>query len=192
MCQSSKPSLTNLLAVLTLLSVLFMAPRAVCDERAVTVEDALLMMDAMPAKEMDVNGPPHRWSHQGQANRIAAAISAHAGTSEQGTYLVVYDIFESNNLRTAVGDGGKSHGPWQLGEEHAKREVAEDPDQAAPIWLALADKSRRDCADLPEDDQLAELASGNCGAGRALARRRAKLVRRAIAALRPAQTAQQP
>jgi hypothetical protein len=179
-----KPAIrTALAAAAALLVVLFVQRVPADDSRVVSIDDAITMMNALPAKELDVNGPPFKWSHRGQANRVAEAVSAAAGTSEQGAYLVVYDVYEANNVISAVGDGGKSHGPWQLSEDQAKPEVAHDPNKAAPIWLAIADKSRRDCARLPEDEQLAELASGNCDAGRELARRRAKLVRRALAAL---------
>lgn len=179
-------NLNRIVAVAFGLSLLLASHTVPADDaRVVSVEDALTMMDSLPAREIDVNGPPHRWSRQGQANRIAYAISKTAGTTEQAATLVVWDVYESNNLRTAAGDGGKSHGPWQISEDQAKPDLAEDPDRAAALWLALAEKSRRDCAALPDDEQLAELASGNCAAGRTLARRRAALVRRALAALHP-------
>jgi hypothetical protein len=146
---------------------------------ALTTDDVLAMMDKAPAHELGKT--PHKWSREGQANRIAAAIAKVAQSRDEAGDLVVFDLFESNNRLAAVGDHGLSHGPWQLSTKRAPPEVARDPEKAAAIWLSLAAQSRKDCAKLPEDDQLAEVASGSCQYGRVLARRRAALRRLVVA-----------
>lgn len=146
---------------------------------ALTTDDVLAMMDRAPAHELGKT--PYRWSRQGQANRIAAAIAKVAQSRDEAGDLVVFDLFESNNRLSAVGDHGQSHGPWQLSTKRARPEVARDPEKAAAIWLELAARSRKDCAKLPEDEQLAEVASGSCERGRVLARRRARLRRLVVA-----------
>jgi hypothetical protein len=172
-------------ATIVALGCLFFSHSAPADSsRVVSFEDAIAMMNALPKKETDgPTAPSYRWSRVGQANRVAEAISRHAGTSEQGAWLAVQSVFEANNRLDAVGDGGKSHGPFQLSVERTTPDVARDPDRAAPIWLSLADLSRKTCANLPEDEQMAAVMSGNCDHGRKLARRRAALVRRALGAL---------
>jgi len=146
---------------------------------ALTTDDVLEMMDRAPAHELGKT--PYKWSRQGQANRIAAAIAKVAQSRDEAGDLVVFDLFESNNRLAAVGDHGQSHGPWQLSTKRAPPEVARDPEKAAAIWLDLAARSRKDCAKLPEDDRLAEVASGSCQYGRVLARRRAALRRLVVA-----------
>jgi hypothetical protein len=141
---------------------------------SLTPEDVLSMMARAPATEFGTKAYP-KWAKTGAANRIAKAIADHAETREEAGDMVVYVLYESGNVLSAVGDSGKSHGPWQLNEKRAAPSVARDPDQAAPVWLSLARASRKDCEKLPEDDRLAELASGSCAYGRTLARRRARL-----------------
>lgn len=147
---------------------------------APTVDDVLSWMAKAPATEFATKPYP-RWAKTGQANRIAKAIADHAESREEAGDATLYALFESGNVVTAAGDGGKSHGPWQLSEDHASRDVAQDPDKAIVVWLALARKSRLDCSKLPDDEQLAELASGSCDKGRSLARRRARLRARILA-----------
>jgi len=155
-------------------------------ETAVDTEEVLAMMDLVPSVEVCKRGQerlctqPYRWSHVGQANRIAWSIAHTAKSREQAAYMTVFGIREGGNVVNAVGDGGKSHGEWQLSVEQAPVEVATDPDKAAPIWLHLAEKSWTNCASLPEDEQLAQVASGNCEHGRRLAARRAALVHRVL------------
>jgi hypothetical protein len=155
----------------------------------ITTDDVLAMMDRVPATERcrfdkdPLCTLPYRWSRVGHANRIAYAIAKSATTREAAAYLVVYGIREGGNRKDAVGDSGKSYGPWQISLEQAPVEVSTDPDKAAPIWLHLADKARADCSSLPEDEQLAQVASGNCDHGRRLAARRANMVRRVLSEL---------
>jgi hypothetical protein len=164
------------------LCVTLFARPAAPQERACSVDDVLALMDRVPASELGPGSKkPYRWSRVGQANRIAWSISRTAKTTEQAAELVVYDLREGGNRLDAVGDSGHSYGPWQISDLRARPEVARDPDKAAPIWLDIAARSRTDCASLPEDEQLAEVGSGNCGAGRQLAHRRAALVRQILA-----------
>ena len=146
---------------------------------SLTTDDVLAMMRRLPSHETGKD--TYRWDKVGQANRIASAIARAASSRDDAGDLVVYAVFESNLRLAAVGDSGKSHGPWQLTAKYATPEVARVPEKAAPLWLAAAAQARKDCAKLPEDDRLAEIASGNCDAGRSLARRRAALRRRALA-----------
>jgi hypothetical protein len=145
-----------------------------------TVDDVLAWMAQIPESEFRTKPYP-RWAKTGAANRIAKAIADHAESREDAVDLAIYACFESGLLLSAAGDGGKSHGPWQISEDHATPSVASDPDQAAVLWLGMAKKSRIDCAKLPEDEQLAELGSGSCDRGRSLARRRARLRDRILA-----------
>jgi hypothetical protein len=146
---------------------------------SLTTDDVLAMMRKLPSKELGHD--TYRWDKVGQANRIASAIAKAATTRDEAGDLTVYAIYESNLLLAAIGDGGKSYGPWQLTAKYATIEVAtRNPEKAAAIWLAAAAQSRKDCEKLPEDDRLAEVASGSCDYGRTLARRRARLRRQAL------------
>lgn len=146
---------------------------------SLTTDDVLSMMRKLPSHETGKD--TYRWDKVGQANRIASAIAGAASSRDDAGDLVVYAVFESNLRISAVGDGGKSFGAFQLSSKRAPVEVATVPEKAAAVWLSLAAQSRKDCASLPEDDRLAELASGSCNAARVLARRRAALRRRAVA-----------
>lgn len=156
---------------------------------ALTTDDVLGLMGKIPAMELCLRGRPKAlctepypgWAKRGAASRIAKAIADHAETREEAGDATVYAIRESGNEISVSGDGGKSHGPWQLSEEQASPEVARDPERAIVVWLALARKSRLDCQKLPEDERLAELGSGSCEAGRDLARRRARLREKVLA-----------
>jgi hypothetical protein len=155
-------------------------------DAGLSIDGILRMMDRVPATEHcrfeqdPLCTLPYRWSKIGQANRIAYAIARSAKTREDAAYLVVYGIREGGNRKDAVGDGGQSYGEWQLSVAQASIDVATDPDKAAPVWLRLADKSRTSCASLPEDEQLAQVASGNCDHGRKLAARRADMVHKVL------------
>jgi hypothetical protein len=155
-------------------------------DEGLTTDSVLAMMDRVPATEHcrfeqdPLCTLPYRWSKIGQANRIAYAIARSAKTREDAAYLVVYGIREGGNRKDAVGDGGQSYGEWQLSVSQAPIEVATDPDKAAPVWLRLADKSRTSCASLPENERLAQVASGNCDHGRKLAARRADMVHKVL------------
>lgn len=145
----------------------------------VSASDVLSMMSRLPSTEM--GHAPYAWDHVGHAQEIAEAIATVAPDRETAATMAVYAVYEGGNRRCAIGDGGKAIGPFQL--QGASRAVACDPVQAARVWLAKANASRVDCAGLTPDDQLAELASGSCGHGRVLSRRRAALARSVVVEL---------
>jgi hypothetical protein len=145
----------------------------------VTSADVLAMMGRLPSTEM--GHAPYAWDRVGHAQEIAEAIATVAPDRETAATMAVYAVYEGGNRRCAVGDHGKAAGPFQV--QGVPRAVACDPVQAARVWLAKARASWADCASLAPDDQLAELASGSCGHGRVLARRRAALARMAVVEL---------
>ena len=136
------------------------------------------MMDTQPAVEY--GRTPYRWSRVGQAKPIALAISKVAPTRASAAELVVYGVREGGLLLSALGDGGHSHGPWQLYDGRISPARAHDPVEGAKAWLGIAEDSRLSCAENPPDDQLAALASGDCEHGLRLVRHRAHLVRVAL------------
>lgn len=149
-------------------------------EHAATTDDVLAMMARVPVVDRP-GAKTYRWDKVGDAKIIAKAISVHAPTVASAAELTVYAVREGGLRRCAAGDSDKtghahSFGTWQISDKRAAVEVACDPDKAAPIWLAIAASSRKDCADLPPEEQLAELASGNCAHGRSKARDRAQMV----------------
>jgi hypothetical protein len=115
------------------------------------------------------------WDRVGSATKIAEAIAEVAPDRRTAAEMTVYAVFEGGNRACAVGDGGKSLGPFQ--EQRVPASVACDPRQAAAIWLTRAAQSRIDCAALPENEQLAALSSGNCGHGHVVSRRRDALAK---------------
>lgn len=122
---------------------------------------------------------PGDWDHIGAAREVAAAISATARSREEAERMSEYACFESGLVRTAIGDGGKSRGVFQL--QRVSDEVAFTPLLAARAWLELADAVW--CAGNQQDEELAALASGSCQKGRTLVRRREQLRRQIDARL---------
>lgn len=170
----------HILAIGLMLAVLALSAPVAADPPAVGPEEVLAMMDRLPGTEMG-RRPYTRWSRTGQAMAIAAGISAVAIDKKQAAELVVYDLYEGGNRLHAVGDGGHSHGPWQLSDAHTPVAVAEHPVKGAHAWVGQAESSRLSCAESPPDDQLAVLASGaTCTTALSLVRRRARLVRVAL------------
>lgn len=82
-----------------------------------------------------------------------------------------------------AGDGGRALGPFQL--QHTPRELACATTTAARLWLMMAHASTRRCFGLKPEERLAALASGNCGAGRAISRARINAARMALASIQP-------
>ena len=119
------------------------------------------------------------WDRIGNAASIADAIAEVAPDRRTAAEMTVYAVFEGGNRACAVGDGGASLGPWQM--QRLPASVACNAHQAAIVWLERAAKSRVDCAELPADEQLAALSSGNCGHAHVLARRRDALARGLLA-----------
>jgi hypothetical protein len=148
------------------------------DDAVVPVETVLSMMAKLPACETCTRGYP--WDRLSRAKAIARVISIVARDEMDAAELVVNGMAESGFFVTAMGDGGRSHGWLQLGEIHTRRQDAENPLRAAQIWLAMADASREACSNLPENQQLAQVYSGNCAHGHVVAARRAALVERIL------------
>lgn len=141
---------------------------------AVSVDDVLDMFAVTPAAEFS-NVPGH-WERAPHAKEIADAIATVADSNDQAAELAVYAVFEGGLRGCVSGDHGAAWGPMQL--QGVSRAVACSPELAMRHWLTLAEASRKHCASLPPDDQLAELTSGSCGHGRVVARRRAALARK--------------
>lgn len=142
-------------------------------------EDVLAMAARIP-REASKTGEPAGYDRSPDARAIAAAVATVASDRQEAALLLVYAAYESDLHIAARGDGGKSRGPWQL--KYVPDEVAFSPPRAAHYWLWLAAESKRRCVDNPADEQLAALASGYCGRGRAKVRHRAE-VARAIASI---------
>ena len=151
---------------------------------ALTVDDVLTMAARLPASEERLDGPLGGFERAPYARPIAEAIASTVDGSllgigrlrEEGALMLIYAAFESGLRRCVPGDGGRAWGPWQ--EQHVPRAVACDPARAARRWYALALEGARACKTLPEVERLAFVASGNCGHGRQLARRRGVLAQK--------------
>jgi len=172
-----------------MLPILFAEPTAaiVAEHHAPTppptVDDILAMAEKLPVIECPGPCPKVRrgaFGHVKDARIIAQAI-ADGIQDDEHPWLwaargVTYAAYESG-MRACPkpGDGGKAWGGWQL--QGVPPFVACIPERAFPIWLRLAKASEADCAKLPRENQLAELASGSCARGRDLAARRDRLAR---------------
>jgi len=95
--------------------------------------------------------------------------------------LVVTSAYESANDPHARGDCDRvthdcpSKGAFQL--KNVREEIADDPAQAARVWLSLAADAEMRCSANPPEERLAVLASGSCNRARGKARRRAETAR---------------
>lgn len=110
------------------------------------------------------------------AKALASAIAKYAADREEAALAVVYVAYESGADASAIGDGGKSHGAYQL--RFVPPAVAHDPDASTRVWLGLERASMETCDGEP-DTRLARLMSGSCSAGREKARRRAAMAHEA-------------
>lgn len=168
----------NLIHITFLLVALVNPP-----SRTVTPEEVLAVMSQVP-EETSLYGhgaqTPAGFDKKKDAREIAEAIAAGVTwESDPRKWVVlgvVYAAYESANRRCVSGDGGKSWGAWQV--QGLARDKACTPMNEFPVWLAKAKASLDYCADLPEDERLAALASGNCEHGRVKVRTRMPLVRR--------------
>jgi hypothetical protein len=127
----------------------------------VTTDAVMVMMKEIPG-EYALDDKPAGFDRLPYARTIAAAI-AQGVTQESDPWKwaslgVVYEVYESANRRCAIGDGGKSLGPWQL--QGVDVSIACNPSRAFAAWLTLAHTVT--CKDLPEDEELSALASGSC------------------------------
>jgi hypothetical protein len=154
---------------------------------AVTADEVLDMMDRLPGTEMGTK--PYRWRYVHDAQQIAPVIARVAVSREQAAKMIVWGGHESGFTIKAAGDCDKlptgqigachSFGWLQLGDKRLPKEQAFDPEVAARTWLGLIEQSEQACAQLPEDERDAQVASGNCSyrAGRKISARRAHLLR---------------
>ena len=150
-------------------------------QEALTADDVLAMIAEVPVQL-------GHWRRAGfdkkpDAPVIAAAIAATADGSLLGTVredaalMVVYAAYEGGMRKCpAAGDGGKSWGVFQM--QRSPWKIACTPALAAAEWLQRAQYSMQTCSSLPLEEQLASLASGSCGHGRQLVRRRVEVARR--------------
>jgi len=180
---------TTLALCTVVVAVTLSSVDAHADDDRVSVADVLAMMDTMPGAPGDPKSTAaYHWSRKRGAEPVARAIAATAPDREWAARMAVYTIHESSlSTECVAGDGGESHGAFQL--KGVPEAVACDPARAAPIWLAMARKSAEDCASLPPSERMAELTSGSCGHGRMLARLRESFVLRALARALPPATA---
>jgi hypothetical protein len=168
---------------LILIAALLICTTATADEdRAPSVDQVIDMMAKLPPEGCLYSGKackPGGYDRGPQAREIAAAIARHAtgeilGSRQQdAALLATFSSFESGNDVHAAGDHGKSHGPLQI--KYVPQQVAENPDRAVPIWIALARDGA--CAGLPTEEKLAGLA-GSCASAKA----RQKVRQRVMAA----------
>lgn len=136
-----------------------------------TEADVLAMLASVPDREcVSCSGIPRgAFARAPDAPAIASAIAATvAGEEEAWRWArlgVVYVAFEGGaRACPRSGDGGRSHGGWQM--QRLSRADACRPEVAFPAWLALAKQSEAACASLPADERLAALASGSCARAR--------------------------
>ena len=165
----------NLIILAQVLNLVASSPREVPSP-----EGVLRFMAAVPACESQKIPQclrPGRWDRIGSAREIASAISQVARDRDEADRMALFSAWEGGNLKQALGDSGKSKGIVQL--QGVSEEVAFTPLLALRAWQALADAVA--CSGNPPDERLAALASGSCGRGRVLVRRREE-VRRVIRA----------
>jgi hypothetical protein len=144
----------------------------------VSADDVLAMMSRLPVTE--TSHTLGHWERIGNATQIAYAIATVAPDRTTAALMVTYSAFEGGNRKCAVGDGGRSLGPYQL--QRVSPAIACDPMKAATEWLARATASVEACSDLPEDERLSAYVSGNCEHGHVLARRRATIAKAIVTA----------
>lgn len=161
----------------------------------ITSATVLVMMAHLPSVEnpqTEAQRLPGRWETRPAAAEIAQGIADAVNADEaplfedrllEASLMATYAAFEGGNLKCVSGDGGTSWGVFQLSEKHTPRAVACDPTQAAKVWVRLAHVTQ--CTDLPDNESLSPLASGNCAHGRVLTRRRFAHAERIVAELRP-------
>lgn len=147
-----------------------------------SASDVLAMMARIPVVEVahtEAQKRPGHWDKIGVAAELARAQAEVAPTRLAAALMAVYAAFEGGNQRCAVGDGGKSLGPYQL--QRVPESVACDPMQATLEWRRRADDSWHLCAKRPDgsvrpaEERLGRVAGGSCDTGLELVRRRARL-----------------
>lgn len=170
------------LHLLLQVALLLTQPSPSSSGSVVTKEDVLLMMSKVPAVEVTPKGMeerPGHWERRRDAGRIAEVIALVAPSVRDAGRLVVYAAFEGGNSTTAVGDGGKAHGPLQLQGAWGLQPL----EMQFRYWLDYARRSEQLCAANAPNARLAAVASGNCTHGLVLVARREAFVDRVVAAL---------
>lgn len=95
------------------------------------------------------------------------------GRAQTGIYVLATGSFESGGFRADVqfcestggGDSGRSWGLFQ-DQMDSKDASCLSMRQATHLAIKHIRRSFEDCANLPQEERLAEYASGSCGAGR--------------------------
>jgi hypothetical protein len=167
-----------ILALLFTLSVCDVEPVLATEDPAPTADDVLGVMSRLRPEACLYNRAaagcdrPGRYDKGPDARRIAEGIAAAADGSLTGTrqqdaaLMATFTSYESGNVATAVGDGGRAHGAFQL--HYVPEQVAFDPLRAAPIWRSIARETMTSavCKDNPPDERLAGVA-GSCSYAKA-------------------------
>jgi hypothetical protein len=111
------------------------------------------------------------------ANVIADGVKDEDDPWGRAALATVYVAFESDvQACPRAGDGGHSHGGWQLWDPQDPL-AACNPRLAFPLWMRRVRASETACAANPPDERLAQLASGSCTKGRVKVRKRAELAK---------------
>jgi hypothetical protein len=163
----------RLLLVLSVMA--FSSGDVYAQSSSVTQDDVWAMMTRLEGPEGRPVGVGH-YECGPSSRALAKAIAGLAHDRREAALAVVFAAYESGNDSRAVGDGGKSHGAYQL--RYVSREIAYDPEASTRVWLWLEREAMAKCPDLPEDERLARVMSGNCAAGRAKSRKRAEMASR--------------
>lgn len=139
----------------------------------VTVDTVLGVMHRLPEERCLYNPRGKRCDLPGgydkgpDARRIADAIARTADGAITGdkaldaSVMATFSSYESGNNASAVGDGTKAKGAWQL--HFVDDAVAFDPEQAVTWWRSIAVGTMKvgACATNPPDEKLAGIA-GSC------------------------------
>ena len=149
-----------------------------------TSDDVLAMMARIPnecALYSKCPMTPAGFDRSHDARLIAGVIADDVKNEEdpwgRAAQAAVYVAYESAvHACPHAGDGGHSHGGWQLWDP---RDVlaACNPRLAFPLWLGMVHASEATCVDNDPDERLAQLASGSCSRGRMKVRKRAELAK---------------
>jgi len=154
------------------------------DAQAVTVDEVLAMMKAVPEKAHPSR--PGRYDQVGDAQEIARGIAMVAPQKDTAALLAVFAAYESSNQKCVGGDKNaagefQSWGTFQL--RGVSMDTACNPELAAAYWLKLKAQAEATCAENPIDDRLAPLTGGSCERGRAVSRTRHRIARTVAAAV---------
>lgn len=149
----------------------------------VTADAVILMMHNIP-NEHSTDGIPSGYDRAPFAQRYAEVIAEGVKGEEDpwkwASLGAVYGAYEGGYQKECpVGDGGKSLGNFQL--QGVDVSIACDPAKSFRAWLSKAHAVI--CKDLPEDEALSALTSGNCDHARLKTSRRARVAEAALKSL---------